>query len=117
MDRLWITILKSKSRRAEPGDVILLRPGVYKGPFDLKKSGTAEKPIVLRGPVDGEAILEGQGVTSRSKIITLNGTHHLYFERLTFRNAHMAIYAARTGGSKGLVVRACKIHDVVYGPR
>jgi hypothetical protein len=107
--------LMAAVEEAEPGDVILLRPGVYKGPFDLKKSGTAGKPIVFRGPRNGEAILEGQGVESRSKIITLNGTHHLHFEGLTLRNAHMAIYAARPGGSQGLVVRNCKIYDVVYG--
>ncbi|MHC4173519.1 MAG: hypothetical protein ACYTBX_05230 [Planctomycetota bacterium] len=102
-------------KEAKPGDVILLRPGIYKGLFDLEKSGTAEKPIVFRGPVDGEAILEGDGVGGRSRIVTLNGTHHLHFERLTFRNARTAIYAAKPGGSEGLVVRRCKIHDVVYG--
>jgi hypothetical protein len=101
--------------QAEPGDVILIRPGVYKGPFDLKKSGTAEKPIVFRGPPNGEAVLEGAGVRTRSRIVTLNGTHHLHFERLTFRNAQMAVYAAKPGGSRGLVIRGCKIHDVVYG--
>jgi hypothetical protein len=101
--------------QAQPGDVILLRAGVYKGPFDLKKSGTAEKPIVIRGPSKGEAVLEGRGVNSRSKIVTLIGTHYLHFERLTFRNAQMAVYAAKPGGSQGLVVRGCKIHDVVYG--
>ncbi|MBL7154279.1 MAG: hypothetical protein ISS79_11225 [Phycisphaerae bacterium] len=100
---------------ARPGDVILLGAGVYKGPFDLRKSGTAEKAIVFRGPDDGEAILEGEGVRSSSRIVTLNGTHHLHFEGLTFRNAHTAIYAAKPGGAEGLVVRRCKIHDVVYG--
>ena len=98
---------------AQPGDV--LRPGIYPGPFDLRKSGTATRPIVLRGPADGEAILEGQGVDRRSPIVTLNGTHYLHFERLTFRSAHTAIYAAKPGGSQGLVVRGCRIHDVVYG--
>jgi hypothetical protein len=107
--------LKAAIDEAEPGDVILLRAGIYKGPFELKKSGTVRKPIVVRGSADGEAILEGQGVSGRSRIVTLNGTHHLHFERLTFRNAQMAIYAARPGGSKGLVVRGCRIHDVVYG--
>jgi hypothetical protein len=102
-------------KEAKPGDVILLAPGVYKGPFDLEKSGTAERPIVIRGPAEGEAILEGDGVGSKSRIVTLNGTHHLHFERLTFRSAHVAIYAAKPGGSVGLVVRSCKIHDVVYG--
>ena len=101
--------------RARPGDVILLAPGVYKGPFDPERSGTAEKPIVIRGPDEGEAILEGDGVDSRSRIVTLNGTHHLHFEGLTFRSAHTAVYAAKPGGSEGLVIRRCKIHDVVYG--
>jgi hypothetical protein len=100
---------------AQPGDVILLRPGVYRGPFELKKSGTAERPIVLRGPADAGAIMEGQGVAVRSNIVSLNGTHHVHFENLTFRKAHTAIYAAKPGGSQGLVVRGCKIHDVVYG--
>ena len=107
--------LMAAIEEAEPGDVILLRAGVYRGPFDLKKSGTAGKPIVFRGPADGEAILEGQGVSGQSRIVTLNGTHHLHFEGLAFRNAQMAIYAAKPGGSQGLVVRGCRIHDVVYG--
>ena len=107
--------LMAAIEQAEPGDVILLRAGIYKGPFELKKSGTARKPIVIRGPSNGEAVLEGQGVSSRSRIVTLNGTHHLHFERLTFRNAQMAVYAAKPGGSQGLVVRGCRIHDVVYG--
>jgi hypothetical protein len=101
--------------QAKPGDLILLQVGVYKGPFELNKSGTAEKPIVFRGPSNGKAVLEGRGVNSRSRIVTLNGTHHLHFERLTFRNAQMAIYAAKPGGSQGLVVRGCRIHNVVYG--
>ncbi len=100
---------------ANPGDVILLAPGVYKGPFEPAKSGAAERPIVICGPAEGEAIFEGDGVDSRSRIVTLNGTHHLHFENLTFRGAQMAIYAAKPGGSEGLVVRRCKIHDVVYG--
>ena len=37
-------------KEAKPGDVILLAPGIYKGPFDLKKSGTAERPIVIPNP-------------------------------------------------------------------
>ncbi len=107
--------LMAAIEEAEPGDVILLRAGIYKGPFDLKKSGTAKKPIVFRGPANGKAVLEGQGVNSKSRIVTLNGTHHVHFERLTFRNAQMAIYAAKPGGSQGLVVRGCRIHNVVYG--
>ena len=107
--------LPAAFEQARPGDVIQLRPGIYKGPFEPGKSGTAERPIVFRGPAEGEAILEGDGVGGRSRIVMLNGAHHLHFEGLTFRNAHTAVYAAKPGGSDGLVIRRCKIHDVVYG--
>jgi len=107
--------LMAAYEEARPGDVILLGAGLYRGPFELRKSGTAGKPIVFRGPAKGEAVLEGEGVDSRSRIVTLNGTHHLHFERLTFRKAQMAIYAAKPGGSEGLVVHRCKITGVVYG--
>jgi hypothetical protein len=101
--------------QAQPGDVIQLHPGIYKGPFVLDKSGTAEKPIVFRGPAVGEAALEADGIGGNSRIVTLNGAHHLHFEGLTFRNAHTAVYAAKPGGSDGLVIRRCRIHDVVFG--
>ena len=107
--------LKVALQQAEPGDIIMLAPGIYNGPFDLKNAATEDKPIVLRGPADGQAILQGQGLDSRSRIVTLNGAHHIHFERMTFRNAQMAIYAARPAGSVGLVVRGCRIKDVVYG--
>lgn len=107
--------LPAAIEQAHPGDVIELRPGIYKGPFEINKSGTAERPIVFRGPGKCEAILEADGVGGRSRIVTLNGTHHLHFERLTFRNAHTAIYAAKPGGSDGLVVQRCRIHNVVFG--
>jgi len=107
--------LPAAFEQAQPGDIIQLRPGIYKGPFEPGKSGTAERPIVFRGPADGEAVLETDGVEGRSRIVTLNGAHHLHFEGLTFRNAHTAVYAAKPRGSDGLVIRRCKIHDVVYG--
>jgi len=107
--------LPAAIEQARPGDIILLRPGIYKGSFEPDKSGTSERPIVFRGPENGEAILEADGAGARSRIVTLNGTHHLYFEKLTFRNAHTAVYAAKPGGSDGLVIRRCKIQDVVYG--
>jgi hypothetical protein len=107
--------LRAAFAQARAGDVIQLRPGIYRGPFELSKSGTAEKPIVFRGPADGEAVLEADGVGGRSRIVTLNDAHHLHFEGLTFRNAHTAVYAPKPAGSDGLVIRRCKIHDVVYG--
>ena len=107
--------LMAAFEQAQPGDVILLAPGVYQGPFEFSKSGTVKKPIAIRGCVEGDVVLEGEGVESGSRIVTLNGADHIHFENLVFRGAHMAVYAAKPGSSDGLVIRRCKIRDVVYG--
>ena len=99
--------------KAKVGDVILLQAGVYRGPFELGKSGEAGKPIVFRGAGDGVAALEAPG-EGRSKIVNLAGTDHLVFEDLVFRNAHTAIYSGKPG-SNGITVRRCRIEGVITG--
>lgn len=106
--------LMAAYERARPGDVILLSPGVYKGPFELRKSGEPGKPIVFRGAGDGEAVLEADRTQRRSRIVSIAGTDHLLFENLTFRNAHTAIYSGKPG-SEGITIRRCRIRDVVTG--
>ncbi|MGQ9576337.1 MAG: hypothetical protein ACUVUC_13565 [Thermoguttaceae bacterium] len=108
------TGLMEAYRRARPGDIVLLNAGVYRGPFELSKSGEPGKPIVFRGAGNGEAVLEADGPAGKSAIISLGGADYLMFENLTFRSAQRAIYAGKPG-SAGLVVRRCRIHDVVYG--
>lgn len=47
--------------RAEPGDVIVLAPGVYHFSgrnIDVSRPGTSSAPIVLRGEIPGSALLE-----------------------------------------------------------
>ena len=82
---------------AKPGDIILLDAGVYTGPFELTKSGEPGKPIVFRGAGDGEAILEADGTSGKSTIVSIGGADHLMFENLTFRSAQRAIYAGKPG--------------------
>jgi hypothetical protein len=101
---------------AQPGDIILLRAGVYRVPatWTLARSGAPGKPIVLRG-AGGEAVIEGAGL--KVDLLNVMNAAHLMFEDLTFRNASHAILAGRKGGpgSPFLTVRRCRIHDVVYG--
>ena len=66
--------------RVKPGDTILVHAGLYKynrleytndpavnrtapldGTYYLTADGTAEKPIVIKGAGDGEAIFDGNG--------------------------------------------------------
>jgi hypothetical protein len=116
-------------RKARPGDVILVHAGLYKSdrlnysdplslPFDgtyvLSLKGTPEKPIVIRGAGDGEAIFDGDGV---HQLFDVMATEHHVFENLTIRNADVAFFAGRkeVGGAKGLTVRNCRIEDVGIG--
>jgi hypothetical protein len=96
----------SYAARVQPGDTILVHAGLYKdeafhfygsdvnngqfygmefdGTYYLRKSGTPDKPIVIKGAGDGEAIFDGNGTTV---LFDLMGASNIYFEGLTFRNA------------------------------
>ncbi len=114
----------------EPGDTILVHAGVYQsdrtaynssmrsgvgsdgfGTTFLTKSGTPEKPIVIKGAGDGEAIFDGGGCAI---LFDIMGANYIHFEGLTFRNADVAI---KTGvkdvvGSSGYTVRKCRFENV-----
>jgi len=102
---------------SQPGDILLLDAGVYKadGTWVLSKSGEPGKPIVFRGSIDGEAILEGQG--HQVDLLNIQRADYLMFENLTMRHARHAILAGNKGqpGASGLVVRRCRISDVIWG--
>ena len=114
------------TRPVQPGDVILVHAGLYKAdrldyvtpygvPFDgtyiLTRDGTPEKPIVIKGAGDGEAIFDGNGCF---RLFDVMGADYNYFEGLTIRNTDVAFYAGHKDllGSSGLVVRNCRIEDV-----
>jgi hypothetical protein len=107
--------LEAALKAARPGDILLLHAGIYRGRFAAPLEGTPEWPIVLRAAGDGEVILEGTG--HGADLLDLNGARHLHLEGLTLRHARTAIRAGKRGqaGAVGLVVRRCKIRDVVSG--
>jgi len=45
--------------QAKPGDTVTLTPGVYRQAVVSKAKGTAQKPITLKGPAKGIAIISG----------------------------------------------------------
>ncbi len=116
-------------RPVQPGDVILVHAGLYKAdrmdyvtpygiPFDgtyvFTLKGTAEKPIVIRGAGDGEAIFDGAG---NYRLFDVMGADYNYFEGITIRNTDIAFYAGLKEliGCSGLVVRNCRMEDVGVG--
>ena len=120
--------------RVQPGDVILMHAGLYVGDrlhymngqprpgylamgnlFDgtyyLTQSGTAEKPIVIKGAGDGEVILDGDGCQTFFNLMAAN---YNYFEGITFRNANVAFLLGikNIAGSSGFTLKHSKLTDI-----
>jgi hypothetical protein len=101
--------LKSADAAAQPGDVMQLASGAYKGAWTLAKSGSASKPIVWLGPSDNSAIIDGDG----GKIaVNADGLQHVWFWHLSVTNAESAITAQK---SSYMVVRYCHISKTENG--
>lgn len=97
---------------AVPGAVILLANGIYRGPFVLRASGTAENPIVIRGESPSGVILDGQNC-ARCNVFEVTGSH-VHVERLTVQNALRALRFLGAGAHDN-VVRRIQIKNVVHG--
>ncbi|HUK35354.1 MAG TPA: choice-of-anchor Q domain-containing protein [Vicinamibacterales bacterium] len=120
--------------RVKPGDIILVhaglyvsdrfhymngpaRPGylslgtVFDGTYYLTASGTADKPIVIKGAGDGEAIFDGDGAQN---LFNLMAANYNYFEGLTIRNTNVAFLLGikDIAGSSGFTLKHSKIYNV-----
>jgi hypothetical protein len=112
--------------RVQPGDVIMVHAGLYKGnrmkyadslaldfhgAYVLTQKGTPEKPITIKAAGDGEVIFDGDG---SYRLFDVMAADYHYFEGLTIRNTDVAFYAGlkRVMGSKGLTVKRCKLEDI-----
>jgi hypothetical protein len=109
--------LAAAQKAAKPGDIFLLHAGVYGGgTFTIEKSGEPGRPIVWRGPPNGEGEAVIDGGRSQEKlegaVVELGGQHDVWFERLALRNAHNGIHGH---DSSRVVVRRCHITHVICG--
>jgi len=112
--------------RVKPGDVILVHAGLYKddryrygggqgtvssGTYFLTQSGTPNKPIVIKGAGDGEAIFDGDGAYNLFNVMAAN---YNYFEGLTIRNTDLAFQGGLKNiiGSSGLTIKNCRFENV-----
>ena len=94
---------------ARPGDVFLLRKGVYPGTLQVTKSGTIDKPITWRGATDGPVIIDGLGA---DRAVSGVGTRHVRLERLVLKNAK---WLAVFHDAEDVVVQRCRFHVVYQG--
>ena len=112
--------------RVQPGDVILVHAGLYKGDrmkyadvlaldfhgaYVFTQKGTPERPIAIKAAGDGEVIFDGDGAY---RLFDVMAADYHYFEGLTIRNTDVVFYAGlkRVMGSKGLTVKNCRMEDI-----
>jgi hypothetical protein len=120
--------------RVRPGDVILVHAGTYisdrfhymngmphpgynnlaavtDGTYYLAQSGTADRPIVIKGAGDGEAIFDGAG---NANLFNLLAANYNYFEGITVRNTTVAFLLGWKDitGSSGFTLKRSRIYDV-----
>jgi len=70
---------------ANPGDHVVVKPGVYKETLSISKSGLAGKPIVLRAETPGTVTIDATGKTFA---LTPNGGTYIFISGLTFSGAN-----------------------------
>lgn len=77
--------LKAAQAAAEPGDLFLLRAGLYaEGTWVIDRHGRAGRPIIYRAAGPGDVVLDGGGA---ARLISAQDVQHVWFEGLTLRNA------------------------------
>jgi hypothetical protein len=100
-----------KAKRYQYGDSLDL---TFHGTYVLTKSGTPDKPIVIKAAGDGEAIFDGDGCY---RLFDVMAADYQYSEGITVRNTEIAFYAGLKDvkGSSGLTVKSCRLEDVGIG--
>jgi hypothetical protein len=97
--------IASADAAAEPGDLFLLRAGVYTGGTVFSASGAETNPIVWRGEDRDSVILDGEGSVGR--VVFIDASRYVHLENVTVRRPfQMAVSCTMT---VGIVVRGCRI--------
>ncbi len=96
---------------AQPGDVITLADGIYRGSFEITASGTAADPIVIRGQDEDGAVLDGHGCDCN--LLQVDGSF-VHVEDLTLESARTGL-RFKGAGTSANVVRRVHVRDVNVG--
>lgn len=108
--------------KLNPGDVVELHPGTHRGGWKVMDSGTALRPLTIRGigaerPVldGGGQVLDGVGATARA-VLQLHGTN-VVVENLTIINGRNGRNGAgiRCVDARSITIRDCRIRDCDQG--
>ncbi|WP_218038809.1 right-handed parallel beta-helix repeat-containing protein [Acrocarpospora pleiomorpha] len=98
--------LQQAIKSARAGDVIQLRPGIYKGKFVAQKSGTKAKPIFLCGTA--KSVLDGGGIKNGYGF-HLNKVSYWRLVGFSVQNSQKGVMADRTRAS---IIQGLTVHNI-----
>ena len=105
--------LADASGRVRPGDLVLVKAGVYEATWTVEKSGTPELPIVWRGAADGESIIDGgHHEKPPERGVSMSGIHDVWLEDLIVRNV---VWGVVNHEGQRTVFRRLTTHDTTMG--
>jgi hypothetical protein len=107
----FATIAKAASL-AQPGDVILVRGGVYSGPVSIWKSGKEGAPITIKAYPGEHPIIDGSGTRANTDLVSITGSYVEFagFEVRDATRSGISVWSA-----KGVALLDNVVHDVVRG--
>ncbi len=106
--------LTTALQNAAPGDVILVKKGMYSGTFTLQKSGTADDPIIIRGEDEEATIFDVDGMSCGCNNWEIYGGH-VHLERMTIQRGGHAVRFFADSTKNGIVARRLHIKQVYQG--
>jgi len=77
----WITFSYSINQ-LKPGDMLIVKDGIYYQTLDINISGTQTEPIIIRSENDGMAIIDGQENRLACNVAGINNNDHIHDIRL-----------------------------------
>ncbi len=99
--------LQSALDQVEPGDTVLLAPGVYTEPAVLRRGGTAEAPVTIKGAGATTTFLDGG--RQSDTLLLLQDVEHVRIEGLQFRWFKAA--GLRVSKSKSVTISHCRFFN------
>lgn len=105
--RPWKT-LQHAADISNPGDLIIIMPGIYNKGMELSRSGTANNPICFRGS-DVSAVIIDASTDSNRDCLFLDNCEYITIENITVKNAQRA--GIRLSYSHHVTIKNCIIKD------
>lgn len=97
---------------AGPGDVILVRGGIYDGPVSIWQGGEEGNPLTIMAYPGERPVIDGSGTPPNTDLVTISGSH-VHFEGFEVTGATgtgISVWSAQN-----VTVMDNVIHDTVSG--